>query len=190
MERAGLTPLAALTYMQCKVRRGTSEPVWADTGLDVRCESWEAGLGEDFERALVASYEQTRDCPAMRGLREPRDVLAGHRAAGRFEAHLWTLLRVEGEPAGLMLLAPIDATGEVELVYLGVGAGWRRRGLSRYLMGRAMHQCAQEGARTMTLAVDEANGPALNLYQRLGFRATARRMGLMRVIGGREDDNR
>ena len=184
LSEAGFEMLAALTYMQCRVPRHAPEPTWEGDAVEIQCESWDPSRADDFAAALTASYEQTLDCPAMRGLREPRDVLAGHRAAGKFEPDWWTLMRVNGEPAALMLLAPIEGTGDVELVYLGVSPRWRRKGLSRYLIRRGMHRCAAHGLRTMTLAVDEGNGPALRLYQAMGFGATTRRLGMMRVLEG------
>lgn len=46
----------------------------------------------------------------------------------------------------------------------------RNQGLSRAVCTALLRQAAAEGARTAYLQVDEANAPALAVYQRLGFR--------------------
>jgi len=138
---------------------------------------------DDFVRALDASYEQTRDCPKLRGLRATEDVIAGHKAAGRFEPDLWTLLRLDGEPAGVQLLAPVDEQGCVELVYLGLAPAARGRGLATLLIHQAYAACVGVGLPLLTLAVDRANDPAVRLYRGQGFYRVARRQALVRAIG-------
>ena len=46
-----------------------------------------------FERAIERSYEQSLDCPELSELRTVQDALAGHRAAGTFDASLWWVSR-------------------------------------------------------------------------------------------------
>lgn len=185
LQHAGFESLASLTYMQHRVSRHAPAPALP---RDARCVPWDEQRRAAFEQALRSSYEQTQDCPTLRGLRRTSDVLEGHRAAGRFEPHWWTLMLIDDAPAALMLLAPLEESATVELVYLGVAAPFRQRGLAQWLLEYGMHQCAQSGARTLTLAVDESNSPAIRLYQSAGFRATARRWALMRVLSRPSDE--
>jgi ribosomal-protein-alanine acetyltransferase len=64
---------------------------------------------------------------------------------------------------------------EVEILNLGVAPSWRRRGVGRDLMVRAMEQAGQAGARRAFLDVRESNRGARALYATLGFVETGRR---------------
>ena len=176
---AGFTRLATLCYLQARVPRRSLEP---PTPAGVRLESWSPGRRSAFLAALDASYERTLDCPGMLGARRTEDALEGHMAAGEFDPALWTLLRVGDEPAGAMLLNPVPEAGCVELVYLGVAAAHRHRGLAGLLMRRGLWQCARHRQRRITLAVDEDNTPAMNLYRRFRFRRTARKLAMIRRL--------
>lgn len=177
---AGYGTLARLRYMQATVPRRSPEPSVPD---DVTFHRWHNSMRGDFLRAMEESYERTLDCPALQGLRRTDDVLAGHMATGEFDADLWTLVRCDGRTAGVMMLNNVPAAGGVELVYLGLGAKWRGRGLGKLLMKRAQWQCAQRGLRTVMLAVDESNTPALKLYEAFGFRGQMTKLALLRQLG-------
>ena len=174
---AGFTPLATLRYMDMTVPRRSAEP---PLPAGVTLETWREDLRGEFLQAMDDSYLQTLDCPGLQGMRRTDDVLNGHMAAGSFDPGMWTLLRVEGAAAGVLMLNPIPAAGGVELVYLGLGAAWRGRGLGRMLLRHGMWQCAQRGMRALMLAVDDANAPAMKLYEQIGFRGEMRKLALIR----------
>jgi mycothiol synthase len=178
---AGFTRLANLGYMEARVPAKAVQPA-ARPGITL--EAYEPGLEADFVAVLEASYQQTLDCPGLQGMRRTADVLAGHKAAGQFDAALWTLLRIQGEPAGALLLNPIPAGGYVELVYVGLAPKARGGKIGSLLMAHGMWLCSRRKERTMTLAVDEANAPALKLYRRFGFTRTAQRVAMIRAVGG------
>lgn len=174
---ARFVPLATLRYMEMTApRRAAQPPVPAGVTL----EPWRDELRGDFLRAMDESYIQTLDCPGLQGMRRTDDVLAGHMSAGSFDPRMWTLLRVEAAPAGVLMLNPIPGVSGVELVYLGLGFAWRGRGLGRFLLRHALWQCAQRSQRTVMLAVDEANAPAVRLYEQTGFRGDIRKLALIR----------
>lgn len=179
MERAGFKTLARLSYMQCRVPR---QPPEIDESADVVFQMYQPALHSIFERLLLESYEQTLDCPDLRGVRQIGDVIEGHRAVGSFDPRMWTLAEIGGKPAGVLLLNPVPPAECVELVYLGLAPEFRRRGLARALLRRAMHQCAAYGHRLITLAVDDRNTPAVMLYEQFGFRMTMKRLALIRAI--------
>ncbi|MBI1369296.1 MAG: GNAT family N-acetyltransferase [Planctomycetes bacterium] len=176
---AGFTTLTTLCYLQTRVPGHAQPPALP---ADVTFESYQEARVGDFVSVLDASYERTLDCPALQGLRCTPDVLAGHRATGVFDPALWTLLRIGGKPAGVILLNPVPAAQCVELVYLGIGAAYRGRGLGALLMQRGLHLCAQRDEPYITLAVDETNAPAMTLYKRFGFRRLARKVALIRSL--------
>lgn len=180
---AGFQKLATLAYMQAQV---PARPTAPPTPAGVELHPFTPDLTDQVIAGLEASYRQTRDCPALRGLRETRDVLSGHRAVGIFDASLWTLVRVGGQPAGVLLLNRIPAAGCVELVYLGVAPEHRGRGLGTVLLQRALCQCAERGESHLTLAVDTDNAPAMALYRRRGFTRTATRSVFIRRLTGEQ----
>ena len=66
---------------------------------------------------------------------------------------------------------------ELHINTLAVSPDRRRRGVATLLMQHVLGEAAQEGARKATLEVRASNQAALALYERLGFRVTARRPG-------------
>lgn len=177
----GFTELARLSYLERKRpgRKEFTETVWPP-GISLESA---ATCGDDaLLQALEASYIDTLDCPGLRGLRETRDILAGHRATGEYDPDLWTLLRKEGEPAGILLLNPNTAQRSIELVYLGLAPVARGQGLGKGLLRSGLARVALRSERTINLAVDEANEPALRLYRGAGFRLSLRRRALIRPL--------
>ena len=184
----GFTELAHLSYMERVMSRTRreSEVRWPS---DVVLQRYDDSLEDDLLNILEASYENTLDCPALRGLRETRDILIGHRSTGVFDPALWTLLRVNDQPAGALLLNPSPQQQSMELVYLGLAAKARGRGLGRMLLRHGLSLVAGRRERTMTLAVDERNAPALALYRAEKFRCVLRRVAMvqpLRTIGARQ----
>ena len=179
LKLAGFHALTTLAYMQARIPSRAADPA---VPAGVQLLAYEPSLHEAFIEALQATYAQTLDCPALRGLRDTRDVLAGHRAVGVFDPKLWTLVRIDGRPAGAVLLNRVPAAACVELVYLGIAPQYRRRGLAAVLLQRAMARCARAGEAYITLAVDIANTPAMALYRRAGFTRTAVRQVMIRPI--------
>jgi len=178
---AGFERLATLTYMQ---RRGDASHGRTLDGLQVV--HWSERDRTLFERAILASYEDTLDCPGLLGRRDIGDIVAGHMATGTFDPQLWTVCVIDGEPAAVMLLselpdppAAISPGGTLELVYLGVARRHRGRGLARRLVAHALLTAAAQRLRHVILAVDEANTLAMALYRGFGFRATARKLALV-----------
>lgn len=179
LAEAGMGELATLEYMQRSVPRSADPPDWPD---DVQLLSYRDELRDQFIAALDASYEQTLDCPGLRGLRPTAEVLAGHQATGTFDPAAWTLLRRDGEPVGVMLLNPVPEQQSLELVYLGLAPSARGRGLARRLMQRALQLAAAARARRIALAVDHANTPATRLYRAAGFYRIARKLAMIKVL--------
>ena len=173
---AGFTSLAELIYMQRRTERGDASLLLPD-GLEAVV--WSPQARPLFTDAILGSYEQTRDCPGLVGLREIDDIIAGHMAAGIFEPDLWLALHHRGEPAGVMLLNRMAHDAAVELVYLGLTPRWRGHGLGRVLVTRGIAQAHARGLRNMLLAVDSANAPAKRLYESLRFSAHARKRALI-----------
>lgn len=186
---AGFQRLASLVYM----RRSSLgvEPDTSGQGGDdlIQCDGkpltvlpWRDDLHDTFGRAINASYEDTLDCPGLVGVRRIDDIIAGHRAVGRFDPALWSAFYYGDQPAGVLLLNPLLDRRELELVYLGLAPPFRGKGLATRLMRRALCTARVRGDAGIHLAVDQANTPAVKLYQHLGFRATARKLAMICVL--------
>lgn len=177
----GFHHLATLSYLERALhpRRLPAKPVWPE---DASIEQYDESMRRELIAALDDSYEETLDCPGLRGHRDTADILEGHRASGQFVPRLWTLLRISGMAAGVLLLNPSSDRTSIELVYLGLAKSARGRGLGVQLLRHGLHLVANRPERTMTLAVDEDNAPALNLYKREQFRTVLRRVAMIRGL--------
>ena len=74
-----------------------------------------------------------------------------------------------GVVVGTAAVVP-HAPGEVEIVKLTVADSARGQGLGRRLAVRCLEQAKAMGARKMVLVSSSRLGPALRLYETLGFR--------------------
>jgi ribosomal protein S18 acetylase RimI-like enzyme len=185
-ERGGLQRIAMLRSLERpRPRRG--ELALPPLPANVSLETWREDLADETIEALERSYIDTQDCPGLTGLRRGRDILEGHRASGRFDPSLWTLVRSRsGSRAGRLvatcLLNPQPSSHSVELVYLGIDPEFRGKGLGAALLARALDTVSRRAERRVTLAVDEANAPARSLYARFGFRGDVVRVALVRPV--------
>lgn len=138
-----------------------------------------------FARAITASYQDSLDCPAMGGLRDVEDVIAGHRASGEFDPRFWfVLMDPAEEPCGVLLLTRVPRNDLAELVYLGLSPNARGRGLGDLLMRQAFWAVGQMRLGRLTLAVDSKNAPALHLYYRHGMSHAGSKTAMMRDLRG------
>ena len=180
-EAGGFTRLAELSYLERSIPspKLAPQPNWPD---GVTVEACVDPTDPVWATTLEQTYVGTLDCPGLLGLRNINDVIAGHQAVGAFEAGLWTLLRVDGAPAGVLLLNPTPASRSIELVYLGLAPSARGRGLGCLLLEHGLSLVAGRSERVITLAVDEQNQPALRLYSDAGFHPMLRRTAYIRSI--------
>ncbi len=178
---AGFAQLARLSYMERALsgRRRHPAPRWPD-GVTVA--PYDASQRDELLDVLEASYEDTLDCPGLRGLRRTEDILAGHQGTGDFDPTMWTMLRIDGKARGALLLSRSPASDAIELVYIGLAAAARGRGLGRELLRHGLHLVDSRPERSITLAVDESNHPAIALYRGEGFRAVLGRLALIRSL--------
>lgn len=177
----GFQHLAVLDYLErpMPAPRHVTGPSWP---RGVCAVPYRESMRATLVRVLDATYEDTLDCPGLFGLRRTDDILEGHRATGDFDPSLWTLLRRDRDYVGALLLNPASAHGSIELVYLGLAKAARGQSLGTQLLRHGLAQVAGRRERTINLAVDERNAPAIRLYQREGFRRTVRRIAMTRSL--------
>ncbi|MBU0617546.1 MAG: GNAT family N-acetyltransferase [Planctomycetes bacterium] len=170
LEASGFTHLTQLIYLQRTAASPSFERVRAHEA------AWIAYRNENhsaFAQILLATYEDSRDCPELTDLRPIDAVIASHKAAGEFDPTLWEIACVGEEHAGCILLSRLTQGSLMEVVYLGVAPGWRGRGVGKLLLRRALERCRVVGTRELTAVVDRRNDPARQLYARFDFKPTA-----------------
>lgn len=172
-------PIASLDYLQASTRRRAAAPQLPE-GFSLRTYSPQAH--KHFADAIVRSYADSLDCPALNGLRDVEDVIAGHKATGDFDPTHWYLLCEADAPRGVVLLSRMPQSASMELVYLGLSPEARGRKLGDFLMAHALTAAHRAGCSSLTLAVDAANTPALRLYHRHGLRYICTKTAMMRNL--------
>ena len=180
LERAGLTRLAKLIYMQRVIGPGEHRMPRPEAlgGCDrTSILTYSAATHGDFARAIEASYVDTLDCPGLVGMRKIDQIIAGHQGTGRFDPRNWiAYYDPAGEPIAVLLLAQVAQGSGMELVYLGVAKDYRGKGIGSVLMQYAVSETARFGGTRLYLAVDDRNDPAVRLYTGMGFRASTRKI--------------
>jgi GNAT superfamily N-acetyltransferase len=164
--KGGFLPICRLEIMQTAVGAKGE----ATDGEGITWEKYETSRSEAFADTILQTYEGSRDCPCLTGLRTGDEILVGHRNSGIFEEAGWWILCYQGRPAGVILL---NSTEEdlyrLELVYMGLSAWARGKGLGRVLLSWGFECARRLGKKVLRLSVDCDNAPAIRLYRSFGF---------------------
>ena len=180
---AGFRHFSDLLYLVCLDRDFPTEPLTSGSlasGVEF------LAIGGEYEQRIgklvEATYVETRDCPAVNGLRCIQDVLLGYRATGNPDSQGWLVIRHRGEDVGCLITADHPQHNTRELIYMGLVAAARRHGLGAMVVRHASWQATQAGRQRLVLAVDAANEPALRMYAAAGFQAWDRKSVFIRVM--------
>lgn len=174
----GFQTVAELVYLQATVRRASPPPRLADGDTSA---PYSSETHADFAAAISASYVDSLDCPALNGVRDIEDIIAGHKATGEFDPSLWHVLYRHGRPIAVLLLSPIVRADQLELVYLGIAPEGRGQGIGAMLMKIALASAKERHLSRLTLAVDSRNTPAMRLYNRFGLARVGSKLALIRT---------
>ncbi|MDG2030320.1 MAG: GNAT family N-acetyltransferase [Phycisphaerales bacterium] len=177
----GLLRLAMLTYMERPVPERNAIPE-VDFPNGVSLEHYRSEHRAELEDLLVDTYHQTLDCPRLAGLRDPSDVVEGHMHSGIFRPEWWVIARKDKRAIGVSLFNGSAGSSSIELVYLGLTKNARGQGIGRALLQHGLRLVSGSRERNIVLAVDEANDPALKIYEKAGFHRTIRRVALIRDL--------
>jgi mycothiol synthase len=194
LARGGMPRVTQLLYLE----RGTATPMGPSRrgvktlarGLDRSSDSpfqWcslSAVAESAFRTALQGTYVGSLDMPELDCVRVLDDIIASHKAAGRFVADRWRLGWIPAEPGvkAVVLLAEVPQRESWEVVYLGLTPMARGRGLGRFVVAHAL-ELAQAHVPRLELAVDCRNEPAIRLYESTGFVVRERRAVHLAVLG-------
>jgi ribosomal protein S18 acetylase RimI-like enzyme len=135
-----------------------------------------------FLETLNRTYELTRDCPEVSGVRTIEEVIQGHQTQGSLARDRWWLVRIgsvsqvgcwsalaAGTPIGVMLTSQ-EKRGETwEVGYMGLIPEARKLGFGSEMLHKVLAEARADAAPRVTLSVDDRNVPAWRLYRRLGF---------------------
>lgn len=176
---AGFMRLAHLVYMQRPAERFDVK-LAHEPGIEVH--HWTGNNRALFADAILASYEQTFDCPGLIGMRDINDIIEGHQATGEFEPDLWTVITRNGISAGVLLLNRVMNRQGFEIVYLGLANAARGQGFGKRLVQHAVGAAHAQGLKYVVLAVDELNKPAMTLYRKMDFTPTTRKLAMIRSL--------
>jgi len=172
LERHGFVHITSLWYMRHELNLPPPRPTAA---VELTYQTYWACDRAQFHQTLLRSYEQTRDCPEVNGVRSLNEIVEGHQAQGIHDPKHWWLALQAGQPVGVLLVAEISEWQGWDLSYVGVVPEARRRGLGREMTRKALGEARAAAATQVTLAVDRRNRPACNLYLDLGFEPFDRR---------------
>jgi mycothiol synthase len=167
LEGGGMPHVTDLVYLE----RDTAPPLEVATGLPtIEWRGYGPAVEAEFRAVLQATYIDSLDMPELEGIRSLDDILASHRAAGRFVADRWRVGRLAGEPeaGAILLLSELPDRDAWEVAYLGLTPAARGRGLGRAVLAEAIALAAEHVAR-LELAVDIRNHPAHRLYHAAHF---------------------
>jgi len=173
LTRGGLPRVTVLDYLE----RDAARPIEAaPAGPTFAWRPFGPATEADFRDVLQATYAGSLDMPELEGVRSLDDVMAGHRAAGRFDPSRWLVGRLAGEPAAaaVVLLSELPDRDAWEVAYLGLTPAARGRGLGLAALENARLLAGTHAGR-LELAVDRRNIPAVRLYRAAGFRPFDRR---------------
>ena len=162
--RRGFRFVTRLNYLEHALAR-----VPAHTSQRLSYSSYSAANRDMFHTILLRSYEGSRDCPELNGVRSIDEIIAGHMAQGNFRPERWWLACQGEEPIGVALATEVADLDAWDLSYLGVVPEARRRGFGREVALHVLQMAIESGIARITLAVDERNEPARQLYGAIGF---------------------
>jgi len=182
LARGGLPHVTELVYLG----RSTADPLDPLDGRPLPPLDWRpyhTQTDADFREVLAATYEGSLDMPELEGVRSLDDVLASHRAGGRFDPRCWQVGHAPGEPQAAAILLMVDQPDRaaMEVSYLGLTPPARGRGLGRAALAHAL-TLARPRRDRLELAVDLRNDPAVRLYRAGGFRPYDRRIVHLTVL--------
>jgi mycothiol synthase len=177
----GMPRVTELVYLE----RSTTVPLAVAAGLPpIAWRGFGPATEAEFRAVLQETYIDSLDMPELEGIRSLDDIIAGHRAAGRFVAERWRVGRVEGEPdaAAVLLLSELPDRDAWEVAYLGLTPAARGRGLGRAVLAEGLALASAHVPR-LELAVDLRNRPANRLYQAAQFVPFDRRVVHLATLG-------
>jgi ribosomal protein S18 acetylase RimI-like enzyme len=166
LARNGFIHITSLWYLR---HRPDWTADWFSSPEQLKFRSYREIDPAPFHETMLRTYEATRDCPEVNGVRSLNEIVEGHQAQGTFDPDRWWLAWHGGRPVGVLLMTDMPEWDSWDVSYVGVVPEARQRGFGRELMRKALLEARTAEVRQLTLSVDARNQPAWNLYHQLGF---------------------
>lgn len=166
LERNGFRHVTSLLSLRCEIAGESQIPA-------LTFESHLPPFTDEFRAVLLATHQETHDCPELYRNRTDEDLIAGFDEPP--DSTSWHLARLAGEPIGVLMLTCGTEDGEADLAYFGVLPQFRGRGLGRELVAFARALAGHRPAVALTVCVDSRNAAALKIYAHHDFIQTSRR---------------
>jgi ribosomal protein S18 acetylase RimI-like enzyme len=172
LERHGFRHVTQLVFLRREIEQPPGRTGSCDllAGIPPR-----PGERDRFAAALLATNEESLDCPELNGTRTPEELLAGFapvRGTASWQFHPDT----DGNIVGVSQVERDD--GVLTIAYLGVVPAARGRGNGGRILRRILSEAVGCGGGKVTaveVSADVRNEPALRLYRRHDFIETDRR---------------
>jgi len=178
---SGLTLLADLIYMNRDLL--SSPPALQSAREDLVWRNYKQFTEVELGDVISQTYEDSLDCPALRGVREMPDVIAGHKCSGVFCPEAWWIVAHgdQAAPSGCILVNDSVKAPAADIVYMGVVPEFRRQGLASAMLERAVLQASERNCEVISVAVDARNDYAMRVYEQSGFVEIHRRLAYVEL---------
>jgi GNAT superfamily N-acetyltransferase len=168
---AGMFYLTKLNRMEKSLTKGKLELAPGKRPSNLTIQPYHRIPEGDWIKVIEDSYVNSKDVPEISSLRSTRCALEGYRANRTRGVEGWFVVRVDGKPAGCLILARnYHPVGEIS--YLGLSPEFRGKGYSFGIMQFALDWMASQRCTKVALALDSRNEVALRVYQNWGFQDT------------------
>ncbi|MGI6415913.1 MAG: GNAT family N-acetyltransferase [Thermoguttaceae bacterium] len=178
LKEAGFSRLAELYYLLSEEEDFPAEP----PGGPLLFEPYTPEKYERLCQIVEQTYEATRDCPGLDGVRDAAEVLEGYGAFGEPPPQHWLFVRHGDRDVGCLLIGDHPEHENCELTYMGLTCSARGNGWGSLIARHAQWVARRLGRPRLVLAVDAANGPARRAYARAGFRGFDRRQVYILIL--------
>jgi mycothiol synthase len=183
LERNGFDRITQLVYLQRDV---DIEIGWSNLPpVPSRCCPWSGVLTQEQTEVLLATHEESLDCPELNEGRTEEEVLAGDAPCTPANCSWLHIIDEGGQPIGVLLFDIGPKPTVLELSYLGLIPSARGRGLGRTALAFVNRIAANAGYQSVIVSVDARNEPALRLYRQHGFEETNRREVFLAMLAGK-----
>jgi len=167
LTESGLILLADLIYMS---RNLLERPSALDRPEDrLTWRNYKQFTEAELADVISRSYVDSLDCPALRGVREMPDVIAGHKSSGMFRPEAWWIVDCDTAAAGCILVNDSANGMHSDIIYMGLAPEFRRRRLAAVMLDKVISQAFERQRHAISVAVDRRNHPALRAYQQRRF---------------------
>jgi mycothiol synthase len=124
-----------------------------------------------------------QDCFADSGNGQQGRDWAGYRRDVR-DTDLW-LVAWYGDEIAALVVNERSGDGTADSPWVAVAPAWRRRGVAQVLLRHSLRRLAAHGIRTATIrTVQENRNRTVELYEKAGYRVTARHPRWAKPLGG------